>query len=397
MLDCIVVGLGATGSATIYQLARRGAKVLGIDRFSPPHTFGSSHGDTRITRQAIGEGEIYTPLVLRSHGIWRAIEAETGDTLMVETGGLVISSRERRASTHGANFFENTLAAARRFSIAHEVLDAAQIRKRFPQFEVAGNEVGYYESGAGYLRPEACIAAQLRLAERNGAELHRNERLREFSSDGRTVSIVTDKGRYEGRTLILAVGPWLPEFLPGAIARHFRIVRQVQFWFELDPGPLAERPTGMATSYSAPNFPVWIWELQDRPNVIYGFPAIDGPGGGVKVATEQYAEATTADGVERDVSEDEKQWMHRELIAGHLRGVGDRCLKAASCLYTLTRDFHFVIDRHPAEPNVIVASPCSGHGFKHSPALGEMLAEAALGAPMPDNAAFRFSRFGEQQ
>src|SRR5690349_7234064 len=171
--DVVVIGLGAVGSAAAYQLARRGAKVLGIDRHSPPHAMGSSHGDTRITRLAIGEGAHYTPLVLRANEIWREVESQTGEDLHVVTGMLIVSSERRRATTHVANFFENTIEAARRFGIAHDILDAAAIRRRFPRFAVRDNEVGYYEPGAGYLRPEACIAAQLRLAEDHGAELHR--------------------------------------------------------------------------------------------------------------------------------------------------------------------------------------------------------------------------------
>ena len=142
MYDVAVVGLGAMGSAAAWQAAKRGAKVLGIDQFRPPHALGSSHGDTRITRLAIGEGDQYTPLVLRSNEIWRELERETGERLHVVTGGLIISGPARSATTHVANFFENTLAAADRFDIEHEVLDAGQIRKRFPQFAVRDNEVG---------------------------------------------------------------------------------------------------------------------------------------------------------------------------------------------------------------------------------------------------------------
>ena len=172
MFDVAVVGLGAMGSAAAWQAAKSGARVLGIDRFRPPHAMGSSHGDTRITRLAIGEGEEYTPLVLRANEIWREIEERSGEKLHVVTGGLIISGPARSATTHVARFFEKTLAAARRFGIAHEILDAAEIRARFPQFAVRDNEVGYYEPGAGYLRPERCIAAQLRLAQAAGVELH---------------------------------------------------------------------------------------------------------------------------------------------------------------------------------------------------------------------------------
>src|SRR6266404_472072 len=167
--EVLVLGLGAMGSAATFQLAKRGRKVLGIDQFTPPHAFGSSHGETRITRLAIGEGEHYTPLVLRSHELWREIENETGTDLLTVTGGLVISSIARTAMLHVDQFFSNTVAAAEKYRIPHQILSAAEIRKRFPQFRVRDDERGYYEPDAGFLRPEACIAAQLQLARKYGA------------------------------------------------------------------------------------------------------------------------------------------------------------------------------------------------------------------------------------
>ena len=354
------------GSAAAWQAAKRGARVLGIDQYAPPHALGSSHGDTRITRLAIGEGERYTPLVLRANEIWREIERETGESLHVVTGGLVISSPARSATTHVAHFFENTIAAARRFGIAHEILDAARIRARFPQFAVRDNEVGYYEPGAGYLRPERCIAAQLTLARRAGATLHTGERVTALEDRGDHVHVATDRGTYEAKQAILAMGAWLPQFLGQAAAQRLAVTRQVLYWFE---------PLGDIGEYEAPRFPIWIWELQETRHVIYGFPAIDGKGGGVKLATEQFALTTTPETVEREVSAAEAQAMHRELVAPHLPGLGPRCVKAVACMYTSTADAQFWIDRDPARRNVLVVSACSGHGFKHSAAIGE---EAAL-------------------
>jgi sarcosine oxidase len=383
--DVVVIGLGAVGSAAAYQLAKRGAKVLGIDRHSPPHAMGSSHGDTRITRLAIGEGAHYTPLVLRANEIWREIESQTGEDLHVVTGMLIVSSDRRRATTHVANFFENTIEAARGFGIAHEILDAAQIRKRFPRFAVRDNEVGYYEAGAGYLRPEACVGAELRLAQDHGATLHRDERVTAIESIGERVAIVTERGRYEAAQAIVAAGPWIHEFLPPGLAPHFTITRQLLFWFDVDP-PLAR--------FTPPEFPVWIWELQDASHVIYGFPAIDGPRGGVKVATEQYAHSTRPESVLRDISAAEARRMHEELVAPCFPDISSRCVKSAACLYTATPDFHFAIGRHPELPAAIIASPCSGHGFKHSAAVGEALAELALqGSSRLDLSAFGLERF----
>jgi sarcosine oxidase len=383
--DTIVLGLGAMGSATLCQLARRGNGVLGIDQFSPPHALGSSHGDTRITRLAIGEGKQYTPLALRSHQLWRELEKETGTELLTICGGLIISSSAKTSRSHVENFFDNTLAAARKFAIAHEVLDAAEIRRRFPRFNVADDEQGYLERDSGFLRPEACVRAQLMVAERRGAEIHREERVSRFDASANAVTVTTDKDTYVAGTLIVTAGPWLPGLVDPRLAQHFTVYRQTLFWFDVD---------GPVTPYLPERWPVFIWELQGKKQGIYGFPAIDGPRGGMKIATEQYEATTTAAAVERAVSDEEKQAMYEGYVAPYIAGVSNRCLRAMSCLYTVTPDFGFVIDTHPDSKRVIIVSPCSGHGFKHSPAIGEALADLAIdGAAAADLAAFTLQRF----
>jgi sarcosine oxidase len=387
VFDAIVLGLGAMGSATAYQLAKRGAKVLGIDRFSPPHALGSTHGDTRITRQAIGEGEQYTPLSLRSYEIFREVEARTGRSLLTVTGGLIISSATKeKAISHVEGFFDNTVATARRHGVLHEVLDAAQIRARFPPFNVRDDEVGYYEPGAGFLRPEACVAAQLELARQLGARIHCDETVEAFSEAGGVVTVRTNRGEHSARRLVVAAGAWVPELVDPQFARLFRVSRQVQYWFELT-GPVARFEPG--------NFPIFIWELQGQRQPLYGFPAIDGQAGGIKIASEQWDVSTTPDAVDREVSEDEALAMFDTLVAPHLSGVCGTCVKASACLYTSTPDAHFVIDRLPGHPGVIVASPCSGHGFKHSAAIGEALAQLALeGRSAIGIESFSLGRFG---
>ncbi|HEY2444229.1 MAG TPA: N-methyl-L-tryptophan oxidase [Rhizomicrobium sp.] len=365
VFDVAVLGLGALGSAALLQLTRRGVHVVGIDRFSPPHDRGSSHGGTRITRSAIGEGEHYTPLALRSHALWREIEQQTGETLLTSQGLLVISGAARTSFTHVENFYANTLAAAHRYGIAHEILDADEIRRRYNQFRIRDDEIGYYEPGAGYLRPEACIAAQLALARRNGAEIRTHERVLRFALRAADVLVTTDKESYVVKTLLLAAGPWLPELLDDKLAQDFRVFRQAMFWFA-DP----------AGAFRADRFPVFIWELAGRSQSIYGFPDIDGTG--VKVATEQYVATTAASSVDREIGATESVAMHETYVAPFLPELSATCTRAATCLYTVTADFGFVVDRHPDSENVIVASCCSGHGFKHSAALGEALAEVMV-------------------
>ena len=193
--DAIVLGLGAMGSAAAYQLAKRGARVLGIDRFSPPHAFGSSHGGTRITRLAIGEGEHYTPLVNTSHQIWREIENETGADLLTTNGGLVISSDDKLSKTHVDGFFQNTVSAAKQFGIPHELLDAAEIRRRYPQFAVADEEYAAISNPAPVsYGPKLCVQAHLQLAQKHGAELRTGENVLDFEPAPSTVQVVDRQG-----------------------------------------------------------------------------------------------------------------------------------------------------------------------------------------------------------
>jgi sarcosine oxidase len=383
--DVVILGLGAMGSAAAYQLAKSGAKVLGVDQFAPPHRLGSSHGDSRITRLAIGEGAQYTPFALRSHEIWREIEGQTGADLLTVTGGLIISSSSRTAMLHVDDFFANTVAAAQKHGIAHQILDAGDIRKRFPQFRIRDDEIGYYELQAGFLRPENCVRAQLALAQKYGAEIHTGEKVLAFDAGAQDVTIETSCGRYAAEKLIVAAGAWLPELLDARYATSFKVLRQVLFWFDVE-GPLQP--------FLPANCPVFIWELQGPEQAIYGFPAIDGPHGGVKVATQQYETATTPETVNRDVSPEEALRMHDIYIGPYLPALSRKCLKAVACLYTVTPDAGFVIDFHPDSKRIIIASPCSGHGFKHSAAIGEALAELAIdGQSRLDLSAFSLGRF----
>lgn len=382
--DVIVIGLGAMGSAACYQLAKRGAKVIGIDRYSPPHTLGSTRGDTRITRQAIGEGEHFVPFALRSHEIWREIESETGANLLTVTGGLIMSGGSRHSLHGNYKFLETTIAAAEKFGIEHRVLNASEIASEFPQFHLNGNEKGYFENEAGFLRPENCVDTQLELAEKLGAKIHKNERVLELEKNGTTVDVVTDKGRYSTAKVIVSAGPWVNEFIPSVPAGLFKVYRQVLYWFDVSQAH---------DKYVVGRFPIFIWSFgRWQDDYVYGFPAVDGPHGGLKVASEFYEFTTLPDVVDRTVSNEESTKMFSTYVNGKLNGVGDRCVKSAVCLYTVTPNSNFVIDQ--LDDNVLLASPCSGHGFKHSAAIGEALAELALtGKSTIDIAPFSLDQF----
>lgn len=375
--DVLVIGLGAMGSATAYQLAKRGANVIGIDQFSPPHVHGSTHGETRITRQAIGEGQQFVPLALRSHQIWRDIERETGRTLLTQCGGVIVARAGLASHMHEqSDFLGSTINAAVAFGIAHEVLDAAAINARFPQFILTGDETAYYEPDAGFVAPEACVSAQLEGAVRHGAILHMNERVLAIRSvHGRTV-VDTDHGTYSAGTTIVSAGPWLPALLP-RIAQPLVVRRQVLYWFALEAD----------AHYAVAECPIFIWHWGAEPDdVFYGFPQMGNVDGvrAIKIATEQSDTATTPESVLRSVTRDEMATLFAQHIRGRMRGITANCVKATTCLYTNVPGANFLIDRVPDAPDLIVVSACSGHGFKHSAAIGEAVAMMTVSGQTPD-------------
>lgn len=384
--DVVVVGLGAMGAAALYQLSKRGARVLGIDQFSPPHARGSSHGDTRLTRLAIGEGSHYVPLAVRSHEIWRELEQLSGQSLLTETGGLFFSGEKQVSPVHGTTeFLKETEAAAASHDIDHEILDVDALRQRFPQFKYSGIERGYYEPGAGFVRPERCIDVQLRQAEINGATVLRGTLVTGVDPAAASGPAVVQCGdvSFVGRRVILSAGAWVSEFLEPQIRDQFQVFRQLLFWFEGDSDPALFEPE---------RFPVFIRTDRTKEDLIYGFPAIDGDGGGFKIASEQYARTCTPEEGTLDVTDAEIARMY-ERASRFLR-ITDRCYRAAACLFTVTPDGEFTIDFHPEHPALIVASPCSGHGFKHSAAIGELLAQLALdGETTFDRHPYRMGRF----
>jgi sarcosine oxidase len=367
--DVVVAGLGAMGSAAVYQLARAGASVLGLDRYQPPHTLGSTHGDTRITRVAVGEGLAYVPLVRRSHEIWRDLERQSGVEILSQCGGLVMAPPGGTFAMHGSeSFLDHTVAAAEAYDVEHELLGSEELAARFPQFALAGEEQGCLEPGAGFVRPERAVETQLRLAGELGATIAVGEQVLGYNDDGTGVTVRTTRGTVEASTLVVSAGPWVGELVP-ELAPVVTIRRQVLFWFDV------RDPTSYPALRDSPVF-IW-WPGGDRKEMIYGFPMVDGPSGGAKVAGEQYVAETTPEAVDRAVTPEETEEMYERCVRHRLPWLSGRCVKSRVCLYTVTPDSRFVIDRLPSKPHVIVASPCSGHGFKHSAAIGECLAQLA--------------------
>jgi sarcosine oxidase len=293
---------------------------------------------------------------------------------MTRNGGLVLASAGIHGSHHGSNaFLTETIDAAKSFGIPHEQLTTGEVRQRFPQFQLTAGEQGYFEPGAGFLRPEACIETEIAQAKKFGAKVFTSETVLEVKPAGRSLAVRTDKAAYSAAKVIVTAGPWIAKFLPPEYSQHFRVYRQTLCWFALQSNQ---------DRYSPERFPIFIWitgnELQD---MLYGFPAIDGPDGGIKVATESYEATVDPDAVSRDVSDSSIAAMYSHYIQPRFPDVSNRCLRFATCLYTITPDAKFVIDYADSGQRILFASACSGHGFKHSAAVGEALAQLSLGLP----------------
>jgi sarcosine oxidase len=357
--DVIVVGLGGMGSAAAYHLAGRGVRVLGLERFGPAHDRGASHGGSRITRQSYFEGESYVPLLLRSYELFDGLSRDSGRDLITLTGGVMVGRPESRTVS-------GSLHSAERWGLEHEMLDAAALRRRFPTLNPEPDEVALYEAKAGFVRPEATVSAHLALAARAGADLHFDEPMTSWSPlPGGGVRVVTGAGTYEAGRLVVTPGPWAPQLLAD-LGVPFTIERQVQYWFQ---------PTGGVGPFEAERHPIYIWE-DATGSQIYGFPAIDGPDGGAKVAFFRRGGTTTPETIDREVHDDEIRDM-ADQARRHLPDLPGTFLRAKTCLYSNTPDEHFVIAPHPAHDAVTVACGFSGHGFKFVPVVGEILADLA--------------------
>jgi sarcosine oxidase len=371
--DVIVVGLGGMGSAAARHLAARGQRVLGLERFTPAHDRGSSHGGTRIVRQAYIEDPAYVPLLLRAYELWDQAGKEADADLLTLTGGLYLGSPESAAVA-------GSLASARQWGLAHEVLDAAGIRERFPTLTPASADVGVFEERAGYVRPEAAVAVHLELAARDGAELRFDENVEFWSTTSDGVLVSTGSRTYTAGALVIAPGAWAPKLLAD-LELPLLVDRQVQYWFD---------PPGGTGPYE--RHPVFLWEHDD--DLVYGIPAVDGPGGGVKVAFHRRRHPTDPDALDRVVTAAEVAEI-RTQAARIAPGVPGTLNRTAVCMYTLTPDEHFVIGHHPAHERVVVACGFSGHGFKFVPVVGEILADLVIdGATTHPTSLFDPRRFG---
>jgi sarcosine oxidase len=371
--DAAIIGLGVMGSAALAALARRGRRVVGIDRFAPGHDRGSSHGGTRVFRIGYFEHPSYVPLLRTAYPLWRELEARSGQSLITVTGIL-----EMGAQTSA--LVAGTLQSARLHRLPHEILDAAGVATRFPAFRLPPDFVGVFQPDGGFVRAEPAVAAFQGLARQAGADLRMEERVLAIMPDGAGVRVTTERGEIVAGGAIVAAGAWLRALLP-QLPVPLRVTRQVVAWFE----PAQEA----RASFAAEHFPVFL--LQNHDGVFYGFPL---EAAGVKVAKHHHlGEAADPDHHDRTVSTADEAVI-RHALKAYLPDANGPLLGAQTCLYTMAPDGDFIIDRMPGYPQIIVASPCSGHGFKFAPVLGEILADLAMtGSTDRDISRFSLSRF----
>lgn len=375
--DVIVLGLGGMGSAAAFHLAARGQKTLGLEQFQPPHNQGSSHGSTRVIRQAYFEDPAYVPLLLRAYALWNNLERESARQLLVLCGGLMMGAPD-------SEVVRGSLRSAIQHDLSHELLDAREIRRRFPPFRISDDTVALFEQAAGLVYCEEAIRAHLGAAARAGAELHFQEPALSWQATPNGVEVVTPKGRYSAGRLVITAGPWAPQVLHD-LALPLTVERQVLFWFE--------PRTGLAP-FHPDRFPIYIWQKSEHCTP-YGFPAVDGPKGGVKIALYRSPEieVCTPQTVRREVDSRDEADL-RSVLQDFLPDLDGPMVQASTCLYTLTPDLNFFVDHHPQHPQVTIAAGFSGHGFKFCSVMGEVVADLATRGSSPfDLGLFRLARW----
>ncbi len=371
--DTIVIGVGGMGSATVYQLAAREQRVLGIEQFDIPHSQGSSHGVNRIIRLAYFEHPSYVPLLWRAFELWREIEFRVNQRLLVVTGALDIGTAESETIT-------GSLRSCNEWHLRHKLLDHNDVARRFPGYQLPAGHVAVHQPEGGFVMSEQAIVAHVMAALDLGAEVHGRERVMEWHPDGDGVAVRTDRDSYWARRVVITAGAWIGQVVP-ALARVATPERQVLAWFQ------PRRPE----RFDPRTFPVYNGEFEEGR--FYGFPVYGVPG--YKLGKYHHQrEIVDPDRARREPDAIDEQ-MLRQFAERYFPDGAGATLALRTCLFTNTPDEHFIIGPLPAEPRVIVASPCSGHGYKFCGVIGEILADLAIdGGTRHDIGLFDPARFG---
>ncbi len=370
--DAIVVGVGGMGSAAVYHLAKGGARVLGLERFDIPHPFGSSHGLTRIIRLAYSEGSHYVPLLREAYRLWRELEELSGESILRVTGGLDIGPQS-------GGIVQGSLKSCTEHGLSFEQLDAADVNRRFPGYELPAEMAAIHQPDAGYLHCETATSAHAAAARSLGADIATGVRVRGWDRIPGGVRVETEDACYEARKLVITAGPWAGELLP-ALGPLCRPVRQVMLWTDpLDP-----------PAFAPERFPIFV--LESPVGNFYGFP--DNRGEGFKIGKFHHLrqQVPDPDAMDRECHPEDEAVL-REGIEAFCPRANGPTRRMTACIFTNSPDGHFILDRHPDDENVFVAAGFSGHGFKFCGVVGRIMADFALERPQP----WDLSPFGLKQ
>ncbi len=371
--DVIVLGLGGMGSATLFHLARRKVRVLGLERFELIHEFGSSHGLTRIIRLAYWEHPTYVALLRRAYELWRELETLSRDRLLHVTGSI-------DAGPAGGPIFQGALRSCQVHGLPHEVMNGAELHRRFPGYALPPETQCLYQPDGGFLLPERCNAAHVALAEAGGAEVRCREPALEWGAGGGRVWVRTAAGRYEAGSLVICAGAWASKLVPELTALAVP-ERQVLAWLE------PERPE----RFQPDTFPVFNLEVEEGR--YYGFPRVLAPG--FKFGKYHHRGGVADPDAMNREPEPEDEALLRAFARRYFPEGAGRTLMLKTCLFTNSPDRHFILDRHPDHPEVAIAAGFSGHGYKFCSVVGEIMADLAQrGESRHDIEFFGLSRFG---
>lgn len=373
--DAIVLGAGGVGSATAMHLSKSGARTLAVDQYPPAHANGSSHGQTRIIRQAYFEHPCYVPLLQRAYDLWHQLEASTSQKLFHRTGLVELGPRD-------GIVIPGVLQSAKEYSLPIEELSPSTIHERWPGLRGDEKWGGVIEQNAGFLRVEQCVQAHLDTAKRHGCQFLHDCTVLDWTSDQNEVKVFTDRGVETAARLVIAAGSWTRSLFP-ILSPHLRILRKYLYWFKPEKESFREQN----------GFPCFFHETPQ--GFFYGFPCFNGTG--VKLARHsggQLIESPDSSSTKRKPQDDQDRRLVIEYANQYLPGLGSNMTSTAKCYYTSTPDEHFVIDRAPGHPNVTVVAGMSGHGFKFASALGELASQMALNTEIPfDLTPFTIRRF----
>ncbi|GGB06846.1 N-methyltryptophan oxidase [Brucella endophytica] len=355
--DVAVIGLGAMGSAALSFLSARGVKAIGIEAHHPAHALSSSHGDSRLIRLGYFEDPSYVPLLKRAYLNWRALEMRLRSDILTETGVLQIGKP-------ASKIVAGTRASCELHGLAYEELDRAEMAARFPAFQLDADEIAIFDPRGGYLRPEAAIAGYLKLAAEDGAVLHFGEKVSAIEPDDAGVTVVSAEARYWTKKVIVSTGAWIAELVP-TLGQAAQPIRQVVAWYQPSDGFVTE-PARM---------PCFLRD-EGEGGSYFGFPAIGVDG--VKVGRHAHFNEPLDQNQPNPPVNDVDTALLDSFTAKRLpTAVGQR-VNAVTCRYTMLPSEDFLIDLLPGDPRIVVASPCSGHGFKFASVIGEILADLAL-------------------